>query len=118
MILTLGPGTARTGGQWGFSGGLLPDRVSGEASLDQVERAVGLVGGVLGDGFGALARLTGRARTDGVEAFVSAMDVVFWGAAAVMAVGVVLALRLPRSGTRPGSPSIPGRAREEQPVAA
>ncbi|MFD9588629.1 MULTISPECIES: hypothetical protein [unclassified Streptomyces] len=113
MILTLGPGTARTGGRWGFSGGLLSDRVSGEASLDQVERAVGLVG----DGFGALARLTGRARTDGVEAFVSAMDVVFWGAAAVMAVGVVLALRLPRSGTRPGT-SIPERAREEQPVAA
>ncbi|MFJ8802378.1 hypothetical protein [Streptomyces sp. NPDC102487] len=46
------------------------------------------------------------------------MDVVFWGAAAVMAVGVVLALRLPRSGsTRPGT-SIPERAREEQPVAA
>ncbi|MFG2434821.1 MFS transporter [Streptomyces sp. NPDC048508] len=71
-----------------------------------------------GGGIGSLARLTGRAHTDGVEAFVSAMDVVFWGAAAVMAVGVVLALRLPRSGTRPGIPAIPERAREEQPVAA
>ncbi|MFD7683192.1 hypothetical protein [Streptomyces sp. NPDC060187] len=46
------------------------------------------------------------------------MDVVFRGAAAVMAVGVVPALRLPRSGTRPGTPSLPERAREEQPVAA
>ncbi|MEW2161481.1 MFS transporter [Streptomyces sp. NPDC007084] len=72
-----------------------------------------------GGDIGSLARLTGQAHTDGVRAFVSAMDMVFWGAAALLAVGVALALRLPGSGGgRPGTGSIPGQPREEQPATA
>ncbi|MEV0478161.1 MFS transporter, partial [Streptomyces prunicolor] len=45
-----------------------------------------------------LARLTGTARVAGVQAFVDATQVVFWGGAGLMAVAAVLAWRLPKSG--------------------
>ncbi|MDX6361934.1 MAG: hypothetical protein QOC85_937 [Streptomyces sp.] len=70
-----------------------------------------------GGDISALTRLTGPARADGVQAFVSAMDVVFWAAAGLMAVGTLLALRLPKPGPQKGDPvrdSIPG----DQPIAA
>jgi predicted MFS family arabinose efflux permease len=70
-----------------------------------------------GGDISALARLTGTARTDGVHTFVSAMDVVFWGAAGLMTLGAVLAVRLPKSGRAMGG-SIPGPAQEGQPIAA
>ena len=49
------------------------------------------------DGPGPLASLSGAARTAGVESYVSAMDGVFVCGAALMAVCLVLAVRLPRS---------------------
>ncbi|WP_435879793.1 MFS transporter [Streptomyces prunicolor] len=50
-----------------------------------------------------LARLTGTARVAGVQAFVDATQVVFWGGAGLMAVAAVLAWRLPKSGEGEGS---------------
>jgi len=70
-----------------------------------------------GGDISALARLTGAAHTDGVHAFVSAMDVVFWGAAGVMALGAVPAVRLPKSGHMKGGP-MSESPWEEQPVTA
>jgi hypothetical protein len=68
-----------------------------------------------GGDVGALARLTGPARTAGVRAFVNATQVVFWGGAALMALAALLALRLPKS-TRADGTSAPTRGSE--PVAA
>jgi len=57
-----------------------------------------------------LARLTGSARVAGVQAFVDATQVVFWGGAGLMGVAAVLAWRLPRSGEAEGEGEREGRS--------
>lgn len=54
-------------------------------------------------GTGALAALTGAARTEGLASYTSAMDAVFLCGAALMTLCLLLALRLPKS--RPGAAS-------------
>jgi hypothetical protein len=49
-----------------------------------------------GGDVGALARLTGGARTAGVHAYVDATSVVFYSGAGLMALAALMALRLPR----------------------
>ncbi|WP_123966097.1 MFS transporter [Streptomyces sp. TLI_185] len=56
-----------------------------------------------GGGTDALATLRGPARSQGLEAYVSAMDTVFLCGAGLMALCLVLALRLPKS--LPGTPT-------------
>ncbi|MFD4550619.1 MFS transporter [Streptomyces sp. NPDC058466] len=63
----------------------------------------------------ALARLTGTAHAEGVRAFVSATDVVFWSGAALMTLAAVLALCLPRPG-RPEDTDQPAHRPEPVPA--
>ncbi|MFI6490296.1 hypothetical protein [Streptomyces sp. NPDC050564] len=65
--------------------------------------------------FAALARLSGTAHAEGVRAFVSATDVVFWSGAALMALAAILAVRLPRP-ERPENTEQPSRQPEPVPA--
>ncbi|MGW3029652.1 MFS transporter [Streptomyces sp. NPDC001178] len=69
-----------------------------------------------GGDISTLARLTGAAHQDGVQAFTDATQAVFWGGAALMTLAAVLALRLPTS--PPAEGGTPKTALEHQPAGA
>lgn len=58
-----------------------------------------------GGDIAAVAHLTGAAHAAGVQAFVDATRVVFWGGGGLMAVAAVLARRLPKPPELPREPS-------------
>ena len=67
-----------------------------------------------GGDISALTRMTGAAHTDGIQAFIDATQMVFWGGAGLMTLAALLALRLPRTRGSQG----PAPVRESEPVAA